>query len=379
MPVTQHQFCKLSLSNIKLAIKIKELRSRKHLTQKQLADSAGISEAAIRNYETGANAPRASRLEALANALGVRPEALRSYDFGDGGSVTFNALFQLADGYGLMPFASDNETGFTAKNDFMWSFLYEWSGRYAELRNGTITLEVYKKWRDRYAESFVPSDFPERYELVDGVYKLIEPYQGTRFSQTLKALRKESHITQSELAISIGGGSCLGAVRSYEQATRLPKQEHISKFAEVFSVTEGALVFFDYGSPIQAAHALFQLADEYGLYPRYREHDYHLVSGLETPRFLSTFIKQWSEAYVRWVGNDERAYKSWQRHYKLPQAQAPINRKAFDEQGPYRPRDAESLLAENIKLRQANEELTKRNLELEKMRDRLLAILSGTA
>ena len=215
MPVTQHQFCKLSLSNIKLAMKIKELRSRKHLTQKQLADSAGISEAAIRNYETGANAPRASRLEALANALGVRPEALRSYDFGDGGSVTFNALFQLADGYGL--------------------------------------------------------------------------------------------------------------------------------------------------------------------YPRYGEHDYHLVSGLETPRFLSTFIKQWSEAYVRWVGNDERAYKSWQRHYKLPQAQAPINRKAFDEQGPYRPRDAESLLAENIKLRQANEELTKRNLELEKMRDRLLAILSGTA
>lgn len=374
MPVTQRQFCKHSLSNIKLAMKIKELRSRKHLTQKQLADSAGISDAAIRNYETGASAPRASRLEALANALGVRPEALRLYDFGDGGSVTFNALFQLADGYGLMPFASDNETGFTAKNDFMWSFLYEWSGRYAELRNGAMALEDYREWQDRYAETFVPSDFPKRYELLGN---LIEPYQRVRFSQALKSLRNEHHISQDELATLIGTG--LGTIRSYEQMKRLPKSEQINKLAEIFGITEGALIFYDFGSPNQAAHALFQLADEYGLYPRYGEHDYHLVSGLETPIFLSTFIKQWSEAYVRWAGNDERAYKSWQWHYELPQAQAPINRKAFDEQGHYRPRDAESLLAENIKLRQANEKLTKRNLELEKMRDRLLAILSGTA
>ena len=50
--------------------KIKELRTQKGLTQKQLADDCGIADSAVRKYESGKVTPKIEMLRRLSNALG---------------------------------------------------------------------------------------------------------------------------------------------------------------------------------------------------------------------------------------------------------------------------------------------------------------------
>lgn len=56
--------------------RIRELRTRRGLLQRELAEMAGVTESAVRNYELGLRTPRPQHLEALARALGVAPAAL---------------------------------------------------------------------------------------------------------------------------------------------------------------------------------------------------------------------------------------------------------------------------------------------------------------
>lgn len=51
--------------------KIKEIRKRKGLTQKQLGDLCGIADANIRKYENGKQNPKIETLQKIADALGV--------------------------------------------------------------------------------------------------------------------------------------------------------------------------------------------------------------------------------------------------------------------------------------------------------------------
>lgn len=51
--------------------KIKEIRKRKGLTQKQLGDLCGIADANIRKYENGKQNPKMETLQKIADALGV--------------------------------------------------------------------------------------------------------------------------------------------------------------------------------------------------------------------------------------------------------------------------------------------------------------------
>ena len=49
--------------------KIKNLREKRQLTQKQLAELSGISESALRSYELGDRKPKKEVLEHIAKAL----------------------------------------------------------------------------------------------------------------------------------------------------------------------------------------------------------------------------------------------------------------------------------------------------------------------
>ena len=62
--------------------KIKKLREKRQLTQKQLAELSGISESAMRSYELGDCKPKKEVLERIAMALGVRSEYLSALEFG---------------------------------------------------------------------------------------------------------------------------------------------------------------------------------------------------------------------------------------------------------------------------------------------------------
>lgn len=62
--------------------KIKKLREKMQLTQKQLAALSGISESALRSYELGDRKPKKEVLERIAMALRVRVEYLSAPEFG---------------------------------------------------------------------------------------------------------------------------------------------------------------------------------------------------------------------------------------------------------------------------------------------------------
>jgi len=52
--------------------RLKEIRTSKQLTQKDLADSTGLSVSFISNLERGVNAPSFNALEILSKSLGIQ-------------------------------------------------------------------------------------------------------------------------------------------------------------------------------------------------------------------------------------------------------------------------------------------------------------------
>lgn len=52
-----------------IGAKIKEIRTKKGMTQKQVADLCGMADSAIRKYESGKQTPKLDTLQKIANAL----------------------------------------------------------------------------------------------------------------------------------------------------------------------------------------------------------------------------------------------------------------------------------------------------------------------
>jgi len=72
---------------------IRRIRQERHLTQRQLGEMVGASEAYIRAYESGRRNPKPSSLEKIAEALAVNPEVLANSDFD--GVKAMHRLFQV--------------------------------------------------------------------------------------------------------------------------------------------------------------------------------------------------------------------------------------------------------------------------------------------
>lgn len=65
-------------ADARVGVRIKELRRAAGHTQKEIATAIGVTGAQFHRYETGATRVAASRLMAIAAALGTRPEVLMS-------------------------------------------------------------------------------------------------------------------------------------------------------------------------------------------------------------------------------------------------------------------------------------------------------------
>ena len=293
------------------AAKLRDLRLREGWTQKEVATRAGISESAVRNYEQQKSNPKQGHLESLARAFGIRPEALRLYDF-EADSIQANAIFQLGETYGLKPGSDKRFALLSPANGFMESAFAEWARQYNALKDGLIDRVQYERWKDGFCADFSREDFPFRYErIANGDYAPIEPWANIRFSETLQRLRRahDPAYTQADLASLTG--TTESTIRSYEQKKRLPKYTLLQRIAAALDVTEGALTFFDFGSPVQAVHALFQLANVYGLVP-------DVIDGLPVLRTvqpgLEQIIDQWHQALAEY-DQDALAYQAWKDAY----------------------------------------------------------------
>ena len=111
---------------------IRRIRQERGLTQRQLGEMVGASEAYIRAYESGRRNPKPSSLEKIADALSVNPEVLANSDFD--GIKAIHRLFQIFRQYDGQLFEYQDKDG----NDMVG------------ISFGTLSLM--RSWLDRYKE-----------------------------------------------------------------------------------------------------------------------------------------------------------------------------------------------------------------------------------
>lgn len=133
--------------------KIKKLREKRQLTQKQLAELSGISESAMRSYELGDRKPKKEVLERIAMALGVRSEYLSAPEFGPSMEF-FYALLENDELYGYTITEINDRPAITgglmAVGVTFDGFLGDWSKMKKKLDAKEITREEYENWKQTY-------------------------------------------------------------------------------------------------------------------------------------------------------------------------------------------------------------------------------------
>ncbi len=130
--------------------KIYDLRRARGLTQAQLAKMVGVSEAAIRAYETGRRRPKQAHLERIAAALEIRPEAIADYGIESADEV-IHLLFRLERRWKLRPEEVVDGHFFLESSDGdVFAAVHAWGEMRSRLDAGEITVEEYELWQDTY-------------------------------------------------------------------------------------------------------------------------------------------------------------------------------------------------------------------------------------
>ena len=134
--------------------KIKRFRTAFGLSQKELAQRAGMSEPAIRNYELGNRTPSDKQLEKIAGALGVSIYAISNPNLENYDAV-LHALFYLEDEYSFTPKEIDGQVYLAVENKnaatrTVSKMLSSWNSEFEKLKSGEINKEEYDMWRYSY-------------------------------------------------------------------------------------------------------------------------------------------------------------------------------------------------------------------------------------
>ena len=130
--------------------KLYELRRSRGLTQAELGRRVGVSEAAIRAYETGKRRPKRVHLERIAEVLGIRYEAIADY-----GVVTANedvhSLTRMDDRlFRLHPVRVGERRYLESDDPDVARAIREWGEMRERLYAGEVTQVEYDAWCDSY-------------------------------------------------------------------------------------------------------------------------------------------------------------------------------------------------------------------------------------
>ena len=127
------------------------MQNKPGLLQRELAEMAGVTESAVRNYELGLRVPRPQHLEALARAIGVDPATLTDYGV-EAARDALGVLFRLAGGFGARPEA--DAAGARAAVDpaapgaqKLDAAVRAWAAMCARRDSGEISDEEYVDWK----------------------------------------------------------------------------------------------------------------------------------------------------------------------------------------------------------------------------------------
>lgn len=128
---------------------IRRYRKLRGMTQAQLAEAVGLTEGAVRHYESGIRAVRPELLEAIADTLGVSVNALKDYGVETAGDL-MSLLVRLEDAFGIAPTADGSGLALNPKAPHAPKaamVIKLWAKKRAQLEDGEIDAREYEDWK----------------------------------------------------------------------------------------------------------------------------------------------------------------------------------------------------------------------------------------
>lgn len=116
------------------------------MTQRELANAAGLGESALRSYELGERSPKQNTLERIAKALDVAPACFDTYGI-EHYDELMHALFLSEEAFSIKPCA-DGSIRFT--DETIQSCVCTWWSWKELLKEGKITREEYENRKDSF-------------------------------------------------------------------------------------------------------------------------------------------------------------------------------------------------------------------------------------
>lgn len=128
---------------------IRRYRKLRGMTQAQLAEAVGLTEGAVRHYESGIRAVKPELLESIASALSVSVNALKDYGV-ETASDLMSLLVRLEDSFGIVPAADGVGLSLNPKAPHAAKAAMAielWGEKRAQLENGEIDADEYEDWK----------------------------------------------------------------------------------------------------------------------------------------------------------------------------------------------------------------------------------------
>lgn len=125
--------------------RIKHYRKAAGMTQAQLGKAVGIGESAVRNYEREIRTPKQETVDAMAEAMGIVPEALAETGL-ETGRGALEILFRIEDDLGLVPV--ETKDGMAIAID----------SRAKGAQKASAALKAWKRMRDGVSSGKVSKD-----------------------------------------------------------------------------------------------------------------------------------------------------------------------------------------------------------------------------
>ena len=128
---------------------IRRYRKSRGMTQAQLAEAVGLTEGAVRHYESGIRAVKPELLESIAAALGVSVNALKDYGVETAGDL-MSLLVRLEDSFGIVPSADSLGLSLNPKASHAPKTamaIGQWAEKRAQLESGEIDAAEYEDWK----------------------------------------------------------------------------------------------------------------------------------------------------------------------------------------------------------------------------------------
>ena len=136
---------------MKIGERIRTARNNAGLSQLEVANRLGVSEASIRLYELGKRTPKPEMIERIADALDVEPQSLVEMKI-ESSRDALEMLFRLEDEFGAKP-NDDGSLSFDAKAPGakkLKDALKVWAKKQEELESGKIAQAEYDEWKAKF-------------------------------------------------------------------------------------------------------------------------------------------------------------------------------------------------------------------------------------